>query len=308
VPAKEPKRAMKLKELKEQGRWLLRHASNLTSEWGEDGIIAKALELLPNRNCWCIEFGAWDGKVGSNTYNLIVNHGYRAVLIEASTKRFQELCKMHDPTKHKLVNAIVGSNESDSLDAILRGSDIPVDVDLLSIDIDGEDYHAWEAIRIFRPKLVVIEFNPTMANSVRFIQEKGAGKRRTGVAASTSAAALIDLADLKGYELIAVTTLNLIFVDACYYPLFHIPDNSLEVMRDDSLVTHIFECGDGTVCLYNRDGKLGRMWSAWHPGLFLPQHQVQMLPQWLRKYPDHYNRTERFLYRWWVRLRCRGLV
>ena len=38
---------MTLKELQEQSRWLSRHASNITSEGGEDGIISKVLELLP---------------------------------------------------------------------------------------------------------------------------------------------------------------------------------------------------------------------------------------------------------------------
>jgi hypothetical protein len=59
-----------LKQLQEQSRWLSRHASNVTSQCGEDGIIAKALSLIPERTFWCVEFGAWDGKLYSNTYDL----------------------------------------------------------------------------------------------------------------------------------------------------------------------------------------------------------------------------------------------
>src|SRR5262249_10403906 len=152
--------------------------------------------------------------------------------------------------------------------------------DLLSIDIDGNDYHAWAAITSLRPKLVVIEFNPTIANAVRFIQE-----RRNGLAQGASAAALIELAKSKSYELISVALYNLIFVDVRYYALFHIPDNSLAIMCDESWVSQIFEGYDGTVFLSN-NGKLGGMRSVWHPDLVLPEHQVQILPQRLRKYPD----------------------
>jgi hypothetical protein len=260
------------------------------------------LELLPQRNGWCVEFGAWDGRKASNTYNLITACGYRGVLIESDPERFRELQKTHDVQKNILINAAVGFDASDSLDALLSGRQVPADVDVLSVDIDGNDYHAWAAINSLRPKLVVIEFNPTIANAVKFIQE-----RRTGITQGASAAPLIDLAKSKSYELISVTNSNLIFVDARYYALFQIPDNSLAVMCDESWVSQIFEGYDGTIFLSN-NGRLGGMRSVWHPNLFLPGHQVQALPQRLRKYPDRYNRTEQFLYRWWVRLRFRGLV
>jgi hypothetical protein len=34
--------------------------------------------------------------------------------------------------------------------------------DFLSIDIDGNDYHAWHAIKNYQPKILMIEFNPTI--------------------------------------------------------------------------------------------------------------------------------------------------
>ncbi len=47
---------MMLKQLQEQSRWLSRQASNVTSQCGEDGIIASALSRLPERTSWCVEF------------------------------------------------------------------------------------------------------------------------------------------------------------------------------------------------------------------------------------------------------------
>ena len=70
---------------------LLEFASNTYSQTGEDGVLGKILETLPERDLWCVEFGAWDGRHLSNTCNLIENRGYSAVLIEADAKRFRDL-------------------------------------------------------------------------------------------------------------------------------------------------------------------------------------------------------------------------
>jgi hypothetical protein len=59
-------------------------ARNVTSQCGEDGIIERILSIMTDKDGWCVEFGAWDGKHLSNTYNLIHNKGYSAVLIESS--------------------------------------------------------------------------------------------------------------------------------------------------------------------------------------------------------------------------------
>ena len=127
----------------------------------------------------------------SNTYHLITSRNYRGVLIESDPQRFCDLQRTHGSGKNILLNASVGFGETDSLDALLP-PDVPKDADLLSIDIDGNDYHTWEAIKSFRPKLVLIEFNPTIATAVRFVQEKRAGTNQ-----GSSGASLVDLGRAK---------------------------------------------------------------------------------------------------------------
>jgi hypothetical protein len=289
-----------LTQLREQSRWLMRSAFDVASQFGEDGIISAALDLLPSRNAWCVEFGAWDGKHLSNTYNLITSRNYRGVLIEGDTKRFRDLQRTYGGGNNVLLNAWVGFSEADSLDAMLPPV-VPRDVDLLSIDIDGNDYHAWAATKFVRPKLVIIEFNPTIATAVRFVQEK-----RTPINQGSSAASLVDLGRAKGYELIAITKANLLFVDSVYYPLFHIPDNSLEVMREDeSDVPYIFIGFDGKVFLSERGG-FGSISLPWH-GLTLRESAVQRLPRFLRTYPGCYSLIQRLLFRLFYRLRYSSL-
>ena len=76
---------------KRPNAWLNSYARKVTSQYGEDGIIEKVLEVIGKCDKWCVEFGSWDGRKCSNTYNLIDAKGYSAVLIEASAKRFADL-------------------------------------------------------------------------------------------------------------------------------------------------------------------------------------------------------------------------
>jgi hypothetical protein len=278
-----------LKTLQEQSRWLLKHSFDATSQCGEDGIISRALDIIPDRTRWCIEFGAWDGRKYSNTYNLITSRDYRGAFIEADPDRFRDLERIHDGNRHVLLNAFVGFSETDSLDALLQGTSVPCEIDLLSIDIDGNDYHVWEAVHSYRPKLVIIEYNPTASNSVSFVQPKNCRLNQ-----GSSAAALVELARRKGYELIAATWLNLLFVELEYYPLFEIPDNSLDVMRDDGHCPQIFVGYDGHVFLAE-EGQAG-ISLPWH-GVKLKESEIQPIPKRLQKYPDNYTRLERWYWR-----------
>jgi hypothetical protein len=106
--------------------WLNRFSKNVTSQCGEDGIIEKILDVMGDNNKWCVEFGAWDGKNLSNTFNLIQNKDYSAVLIEPDSDRFKELVATHQSNQKVFpINAFVGFEEHDSLDVHLRTTDIP---------------------------------------------------------------------------------------------------------------------------------------------------------------------------------------
>src|SRR5476649_3108801 len=117
--------------------WLLDHKKDVYSQNGEDGIIEVILSTLGNRDKWCVEFGAWDGKHLSNTRNLIENGGYSAVLIEGDANKSQALQRAYrDDPKVFPISAFVGFNPSDGLDAILEKVPIPIDFDFCSIYID----------------------------------------------------------------------------------------------------------------------------------------------------------------------------
>jgi hypothetical protein len=269
--------------LTRQPAWLLDFRRSVHSQTGEDGVIEKILQTLPENDQWCVEFGAWDGVYLSNTRNLIENAGYSAVLIEGNETKFAELQQNYGVRKRVItVNAFVGFTRNDGLDAILAGLPIPSDFDFLSIDVDGNDYHIWKAVAEYRPKTVCIEFNPTMATEVRFVQ-----RADPSVNHGTSLLSLVELAQEKDYQLVAVLPFNAFFVDAKYYSRFEIDDNRPKTLRrDSSHVTHLFSGYDGSIFLQ------GNKQLPWH-GVPIRESAIQALPRFLRRHPDSYNRIEK---------------
>lgn len=267
---------MNLDDLKRSSRWLNQFENDVYSQTGEDGVLAKALSILPANDKWCVEFGAWDGKHLSNTYKLVERDDYNVILIEGDEVKHLELCRFY-PFKDRgtFVNKFVGWTASDGLDSILKSHPIPKDFDFLSIDIDGNDYHVWKAVEIYRPKLVLIEFNPTASNRSKYVQPADPKCNQ-----SSSPAPFIELGKFKGYELICVIGPNLLFVDRKYYELFQIPDNSLDVMRDEDEVTSLFLGFDGSMIV---DGPAQMRWHNQKLKLKQP------LPKVLRAYPPTYS-------------------
>jgi hypothetical protein len=178
------------------------------SQWGEDGIIEEILKRLKDvSDKQCCEFGAWDGKFLSNTYNLIANHNYEAILIEADIKLFN-LLNINFPEKKIIkINKFVNFTGENTLDNILEKTHFNKDFDFLSIDIDGCDYYIFESLSKFTPKLICVEFNPSIAKGINFVQEKNMEIKQ-----GSSAKSIIDLGLKKNYFPIASTNCNLFFI------------------------------------------------------------------------------------------------
>ncbi len=173
----------------------------------------------------------------------------------------------------------------DSLDGILSETDLPADFDYLSIDIDGNDYYVWESLVNYRPKAVVIEYNPTVPSEVVWVQEnnpltrQGAGVR-----------SIVELGKRKGYELVALGRFNAFFVRQEYFAGLGIGDNSIARLRQDQKhVTHIWSGFDGTT-FTTGGGTL-----PWH-GIPLRAGNRQELPRFLRKYFWDYSLFQKVVF------------
>ena len=74
-------------------RSILNHRRKYYSEFGEDGLLLYIIKKIENKislDKYFVEFGAWDGKHGSNTF-IFAEAGYRGIFIEANAEKFQKL-------------------------------------------------------------------------------------------------------------------------------------------------------------------------------------------------------------------------
>jgi len=247
--------------------------------------IQAVLAKLEVRDRWCVEFGAWDGFVGSTSRDLITNHGYSAVLIEGSEAKFRDLKRNYADSPQVIArNQFVGFHEQDGLDVILTATPIPRDFDFLTVDIDGNDFHVWHAVRRYEPKVVMIEFNPTIPLEISFVQPAD-----PEVNQGSSLTAMVELAQQKGYELISVIGVNAIFVRREYFRRFGIADNRAEALwtkRD--CITYLFSGYDGKVFLR------GCMKLPWHESITIEEARMQVLSSFLQGQP--FTRRKRIIY------------
>src|SRR5688572_24997351 len=132
---------------------LIDFAFNRFSQNGEDGIIQEICSRLGIVSGWGVEFGAWDGKYLSNTFNLLSRHGWQGVDIEGNAERYQDLLQTKAELNGRLytICAFVGVAGENTLDKLLATTPIPRDFDLLSIDIDSHDWEIWDSLQNYRP-------------------------------------------------------------------------------------------------------------------------------------------------------------
>lgn len=197
-----------------------KYAKNIYSQNGEDGIVEELFKRLNIENGWVCEFGAWDGKHLSNTFNLVKTNNFNAVYIEGDSEKYLDLLKtVEEFPKIVPIKAMVDHNDSpNSLDNLLKQTDIPIDFDLLSIDIDSYDYQVWKCLKEYKPKIVIIEINSSVkVNNQDWIHTPN-------IYGGTGFKPTYDLGIEKGYKFILHTG-NMFFIRSDLFDKLNITYN-----------------------------------------------------------------------------------
>lgn len=255
--------------------WLIRFGGNDFSEHGEDGIISKIFEILKPENKWVCEFGAHDPEIISNTWKLINQQEWNALLIEADDGYFAKLKNYYKNTSRVHCLHTKVSYEGDQrLDCLLEKTPVPEDLDFMVIDIDGNDYHVWEAIQRYKAKVLMIEFNAAIPTDISYVQPAA-----MSVNQGASLNAMCGLAKRKGYKLIAVTSWNAFFVKESYFHLFFEKEPLLDEMyvypARHPIWMRAFQLYDGTLMVAPWNEML------WHR-IDLKSADYQVLPESFR--------------------------
>ncbi len=222
-------------------------AYNIESQWGDDGVIEEIFKRIGEGNKTCVDFGAYDGPHLSNTWNLWNNKGWNALLIEGNPSRIKSLREyVGDNKKIKTVNTFVSTTGENKIDNIVEknlGSNTKID--LMSIDIDGDDYYILESIEKFHPRVIIIEFNPTIPVNIDIVQKQGEYF-------GSSAFSINKLATQKGYRLIEIIGANCYFIKSEEYSKVYSDEYTLESLFHNDFISHVITSYGGYSFILNK--------------------------------------------------------
>ena len=171
------------------------------SKHGGDGIIAYIFSKIGVTNRTFVEIGVEDGRE-CNTANLSRNFGWPGLMIDANEKWVKSAEEFFKDYKVKVIHSFV---TAENINQTLRGGEI----DLVSIDIDGNDYWVWKAIDGVNPRVVVLEYNSSFGlHSItqKYMPTHKFNPEEHPLFFGASLPALVKLSKNKGYILVACDT------------------------------------------------------------------------------------------------------
>lgn len=187
------------------------------SQWGEDGILQHLLAHVPVSNPVFVEFGVHN-YLESNTRYLLQRGGWSGLVMDGDAGNVRVIRTLDLSWRYGLKSRAAFVTR-ENINALLREEGLEGDIGLLSVDIDGNDYWVWEAIRSVSPRIVVAEYNslfgPRAAVTVPYDPAFERHKMHpSGAYFGASLAALRRLALSKGYRFVGVCSagINAFFV------------------------------------------------------------------------------------------------
>lgn len=183
------------------------------SQFEEDGLLLYLFSLIGEGSKTFIEIGANDG-INSNCSNLAIHFGWSGLFFEGDERLIKRGSKFYSkiPTpyhpKPKYVQAII---KAENINQLVEENGLKGDIELLSIDIDGNDYWVWNALTVVKPKVVVIETHTEFGteNIVVPYDPDYMYPGKHPVYHGASVIAMNKLAQKKGYRLVGASDLGI---------------------------------------------------------------------------------------------------
>lgn len=136
---------------------LWQHEFKVFSQWGEDGIIQYLVNHLGIKHHTFIEFGVEDF-AESNCRFLMMKDQWQGFVIDGSPSNMERLRGSYFYWQHQL-NCKASFITRENVSGLLDESGFDKDLGILSVDIDGVDFHVLEALADWRPAILIVEYN-----------------------------------------------------------------------------------------------------------------------------------------------------
>jgi len=188
------------------------------SQFEEDGKLLFLFALLGMGGKRFVEIGSDDG-INSNCANLALNFGWHGLFLDGNETAIRRGRAFYAKYPHpwmyppKFVCAML---KRENINELIAKAGFAGEIDLLSIDIDGNDYWLWDALERVQPRVVIIETHVEfgLRNIVVPYDPDYVYPGKHPVYHGASPVAMTRLAARKGYRLVGANDLgfNFIFV------------------------------------------------------------------------------------------------
>jgi hypothetical protein len=167
------------------------------SQNGEDGVINAIVRSIPDIPKYFVEFGVGDGW-SCNCRLLAEVFGWSGLFLEANSKDFTSLNTRY--INSSSIQCKCSFVTPSNINEIFSENRVPSRFGVLSIDIDGQDYWAWNALdKYWQPDIVCIEINAGHGKQVVVEEKSDISNSAWTNTWGASISAIMSLGESKGY-------------------------------------------------------------------------------------------------------------
>ncbi|MDF7798957.1 hypothetical protein P4C99_05755 [Pontiellaceae bacterium B1224] len=136
----------------------------------EDGIIIEIFKRIGTTNKTFVEFGCGDG-IENNSYALLFQD-WNGLWIDGSAKNISKIRKgLPETIASGQLKVLESFITKDNINDLISSQIPDKEIDLLSVDIDGNDYFVWDAITCIDPRVLIMEYNAKFIPPVRYCMD-----------------------------------------------------------------------------------------------------------------------------------------
>lgn len=224
----------------QKNHFINKYERQVYSQHGEDGVLEYIFSQIGHGTKYFIEFGASDGVTMSNTLYLEQKYKWKGLLFDSH--------KHHNKLNRPIfIECITPSTIND----IFQKYQVPQVFDLLSIDIDGNDFWVWKALTHFQPRIVIIETNASIPNQYPLSVPESVNHYHNGNYFGANLRAFYKLAVSKDYYFVTTVSMNAIFIHKDeFYKL------DMKYITENEAIQKYFKPDDHWFYYKNHKGKI----------------------------------------------------
>jgi hypothetical protein len=188
------------------------HGFKVYSQNDEDGLIEEICRRLGIGQGRFVEMGVENGLECNSLY--LIHKGWRGVWIEGNQAHKPFIEQKFASILNRRLTVAMTWVKAETVNDLLARLGVAEDLDLLSIDIDGNDIYVLEALAL-RPKILCIEYNAKFPANIDKRVTYDPARTWSGTDyVGSSLKAIVSAAQAKGYRLVAtnITGGNAFFV------------------------------------------------------------------------------------------------